>query len=69
MSFSPTTFAGERFAVVGLGKNGLPAALALRAMGADVVAWDDKAEARAQAEAAGVAVGEPAMAGLTALVL
>ena len=69
MSFSPTTFAGERFAVVGLGKNGLPAALALRAMGADVVVWDDSADARAQAEAAGVSVAEPAMAGLTALVL
>jgi UDP-N-acetylmuramoylalanine--D-glutamate ligase len=48
-TFPPTVFSGERFAVVGLGKNGLPAAHALRAMGADVVAWDDKAEARAGA--------------------
>ena len=39
--FSPTLFGGKRFAVVGLGKNGLPAAQGLRAMGADVVAWDD----------------------------
>jgi UDP-N-acetylmuramoylalanine--D-glutamate ligase len=69
MSFSPTTFAGQKFAVVGLGRNGLPAALALRAMGAGVVAWDDAAAARAQAEAAGIDVAEPAMAGLTALVL
>jgi UDP-N-acetylmuramoylalanine--D-glutamate ligase len=69
MTFSPTTFAGQRFAVVGLGRNGLPAALALRAMGAGVVAWDDREEARAQAQAAGVDVREPAMAGLTALVL
>ena len=69
MSFSPTTFSGEKFAVVGLGRNGLPAALALRAMGAEVVAWDDTAAARAQAEAAGVTVAEPSMDGLTALVL
>jgi UDP-N-acetylmuramoylalanine--D-glutamate ligase len=45
--FSDTVFAGKRFAVVGLGKNGLPAALTLRAMGAEVVAWDDNAAARA----------------------
>nr|WP_294556556.1 UDP-N-acetylmuramoyl-L-alanine--D-glutamate ligase [uncultured Rhodopila sp.] len=45
-TFPPTLFSGQRFAVVGLGKNGLPAAHALRAMGAEVVAWDDKPEAR-----------------------
>ena len=39
----PDLFAGRRFAVVGLGTNGLPAATALAAMGATVVAWDDKA--------------------------
>ncbi len=49
-TFSSDIFAGKRFAVVGLGKNGLPAARALMAMGAGVIAWDDKAEAR---EAAG----------------
>ena len=48
-TFSPTLFSGKRFAVVGLGKNGLPAALALRAMGAAVVAWDDNAASRAAA--------------------
>jgi UDP-N-acetylmuramoylalanine--D-glutamate ligase len=69
MSFSPTTFAGSRFAVVGLGRNGLPAALALRAMGADVVAWDDTDAARTQAAASGIVVAEPAMDRLTALVL
>ncbi len=69
MSFSTTIFAGEKFAVVGLGRNGLPAALALRAMGADVVAWDDGEAARTQAVLAGLTVAEPAMAGLTALVL
>ena len=37
MSGFPTTlFAGKRFAVVGLGRNGLPAAQALSAMGASV---------------------------------
>jgi UDP-N-acetylmuramoylalanine--D-glutamate ligase len=45
--FSDTLFSGKRFAVVGLGKNGLPAAQRLRAMGAEVVAWDDNPTARA----------------------
>jgi UDP-N-acetylmuramoylalanine--D-glutamate ligase len=55
--FSGDTFAGKRFAVVGLGKNGLPAALGLGAMGASVVAWDDDAGKRAAAEAGMVAGG------------
>ena len=45
-TFPSTIFSGKRFAVVGLGKNGLPAALGLRAMGADVVAWDDNPSSR-----------------------
>ncbi len=45
-AFSSTLFEGKRFAVVGLGKNGLPAARALRAMGAKVVAWDDNPASR-----------------------
>jgi UDP-N-acetylmuramoylalanine--D-glutamate ligase len=69
MSFSRNTFAGQRFAVVGLGRNGLPAAMALRAMGADVIGWDDAEAARAEAAAAGVTVGEPAMDRLTAMLL
>jgi UDP-N-acetylmuramoylalanine--D-glutamate ligase len=48
-AFPSSLFSGKRFAVVGLGKNGLPAARALRAMGADIVAWDDNAAARAAA--------------------
>jgi len=48
-TFPADLFAGKCFAVVGLGKNGLPAARGLRAMGAKVVAWDDKQEARAAA--------------------
>jgi len=51
-TFSTTLFSGKRFAVVGLGKNGLPAALALRAMGADVVAWDDNPTSREAPELA-----------------
>ena len=51
--FPPTSFAGERFAVVGLGKNGLPAARALRAMGADVGRGTISAAARAAASAEG----------------
>ena len=47
--FSQTLFAGRRYAVVGLGATGRPAANALRAMGAEVVAWDDNEAARAAA--------------------
>ncbi|MBV8915318.1 MAG: UDP-N-acetylmuramoyl-L-alanine--D-glutamate ligase [Acetobacteraceae bacterium] len=42
-------FAGERYAVVGLGRNGLPVAHALAAMGAEIAVWDDRADARADA--------------------
>jgi UDP-N-acetylmuramoylalanine--D-glutamate ligase len=69
MMFPATLFAGQRFAVVGLGRNGLPAAHALRGMGAEVVAWDDRADARAIAAAEGITVLDPDMRGLTALVL
>lgn len=40
-TFSPTLFAVKRFAVLGLGRNGLPAVQALAACGAQVQAWDD----------------------------
>ena len=40
-AWPPTLFAGRRYAVLGLGKNGLPAANTLAAMGAEVTAWDD----------------------------
>jgi UDP-N-acetylmuramoylalanine--D-glutamate ligase len=42
-------FAGKRFAVLGLGKAGLPAAHALRGMGAEVFVWDDSEASRAGA--------------------
>ena len=67
--FPSDLFAGQRFAVAGLGRNGFPVACALRDMGAEVVAWDDSAAARAQAESAGLQVALPEMAGLNAMVL
>jgi UDP-N-acetylmuramoylalanine--D-glutamate ligase len=60
MSIFPTDlFAGKRFHVTGLGKNGLPAAHALAAMGATVDAWDDNASAREAAN--GVALRDPSV--------
>lgn len=53
-SFLP--FAGQRIAVVGLGKAGLPAALRLAAWGAMVDCWDDGAARRSEAEAAGARI-------------
>jgi UDP-N-acetylmuramoylalanine--D-glutamate ligase len=44
-----TPFAGQRIAVMGLGRAGLPAARALVRYGAAVVAWDDGAAARTEA--------------------
>jgi UDP-N-acetylmuramoylalanine--D-glutamate ligase len=61
MSFAPV-FRGKRFAVLGLGKAGLPAAFALRAMGAEVFAWDDGEAARAAA--AGLTLAPPSKIGL-----
>lgn len=69
MSARASLFAGQRFAVVGLGRMGLPAARALASMGAEVVAWDDNVAARQAAVAAGLDVRMPAVAGLAALVL
>jgi UDP-N-acetylmuramoylalanine--D-glutamate ligase len=60
-TFPTNLFAGQRFAVVGLGKNGLPAAFALTQMGASVVAWDDTAKAREAAP--GLTIQDPREAG------
>ncbi len=49
IAWPATLFAGRRYAVVGLGRNGLPAAQALAAMGAAVTVWDDSPAARAGA--------------------
>jgi UDP-N-acetylmuramoylalanine--D-glutamate ligase len=55
----PRVFAGRRFAVMGLGRNGVPVAEALAAMGADVTAWDDAAAGRDAAAARGVRLINP----------
>jgi len=67
MMFPANIFAGQSYAVVGLGRNGLPAARALVAMGAEVTVWDDAESARAAAT--GLHVAEPSMPELDALVL
>lgn len=51
-----TSFAGKRVAVFGLGGSGRVTAAALVAGGAEVAAWDDKAQSVAEAEAAGIPV-------------
>jgi UDP-N-acetylmuramoylalanine--D-glutamate ligase len=58
--FPADLFAGRRFAVLGLGGNGLAAARALMAMGADVTAWDDTPAAREAA--GGLTLRDPAAA-------
>ena len=55
-----TPFSGERIALVGLGRAGLPAARRLAEWGAEVTCWDDRPEGRAAAEVAGLAVANPA---------
>jgi len=59
--FPDKLFAGQRFAVVGLGKNGLPAAHALTAMGAEVIAWDDTPKVRDSTS--GLTIQDPREAG------
>jgi UDP-N-acetylmuramoylalanine--D-glutamate ligase len=67
MTWPPTLVAGKRFAVVGLGRNGLPAARTLVQMGAQVSVWDDNEPARAAAT--GLDVREPDLAAIDALIL
>lgn len=55
-----TPFAGQRIAVMGLGRAGFAAALRLRDWGADVTAWDDQPDSRARAEEEGLALRDPA---------
>jgi UDP-N-acetylmuramoylalanine--D-glutamate ligase len=72
MSEFPTDlFAGRSYQIVGLGRNGLPAARALRAMGAEVSVWDDQENARASALDEGFTLHDPAtgLAGIAALIL
>ncbi|MBO1074803.1 UDP-N-acetylmuramoyl-L-alanine--D-glutamate ligase [Roseomonas marmotae] len=60
MSTAPfLPFAGQRFAVVGLGRAGLPSARRLVEWGAEILCWDDGEAAREAARAAGLPVGDP----------
>lgn len=52
------TFSGSRVAVFGLGRSGISAARALVAGQADVIAWDDSEERRAEAAAEGIPIGD-----------
>ncbi len=51
-------YAGHKVAVLGLGRSGLSAALALRAGGATPVCWDDTEAARTRAEAEGLELAD-----------
>ncbi len=66
-------FHGQKVAVLGLGRSGLAAARALLAGGAEPCLWDDSAEAREKAEAAGFALTDltkaDAWAGVAALIV
>ncbi len=53
-------FKDRRIAVLGLGRTGVAAARALRAAGAEVIAWDDKPETRASS---GLATRDPSAEG------
>jgi UDP-N-acetylmuramoylalanine--D-glutamate ligase len=53
-----TAFAGKKVAIFGLGGSGLASASALLAGGADVIAWDDSAEAVTKATSAGIPSGD-----------
>lgn len=67
-----TAYEGRRVGVLGLGRSGLATCAALAAGGAEVCAWDDSAEGRARAEAAGFApvdlTRHGALDGLAALI-
>ena len=64
-------FRGKRYAVLGLARSGLATVAALVASGAEVLAWDEREEARAQV-AAGVILADPlktALAGYDGVVV
>ena len=67
-----TVFAGQKVALFGLGGSGLATATALKAGGAEVIAWDDNADSVARAREAGIGtqdLREAEWSGLKALVL
>lgn len=56
---------GKPVAVFGLGLSGLSTAKALKASGADVIAWDDSEEKRGDAEKAGIFLHDFTVSGLS----
>ncbi len=67
-----TVFQTKIVALFGLGGSGLATAQALKAGGADVRAWDDSADSRVRAQAAGITIQdlrEADWSGFSALVL
>ncbi|MDR7035059.1 UDP-N-acetylmuramoyl-L-alanine--D-glutamate ligase [Mesorhizobium sp. BE184] len=58
-----TTFAGKRVSLFGLGGSGIATALALKAGGADVLAWDDNPDSVAKAASQGIATADLREAG------
>ncbi|GJE53703.1 MULTISPECIES: UDP-N-acetylmuramoyl-L-alanine--D-glutamate ligase [Methylobacterium] len=67
-----TTFAGQKLVLFGLAGSGLATVHALKAGGADVIAWDDSPESAERARGLGITVSDPREAdwsGFSALVL
>lgn len=65
-------FRGKRYAVLGLARSGIATVRALVASGAEVVAWDNRAEARAELAGAGATFADPMeidLAGFDAVVV
>lgn len=60
-----SNIAGQKYAVLGLGKSGITTAASLRASNADVVVWDDSEKTRAEAEKAGYKLVDLTQADLT----
>ncbi|MDX2211513.1 MAG: UDP-N-acetylmuramoyl-L-alanine--D-glutamate ligase [Sphingopyxis sp.] len=58
---------GKRYAVLGLARSGLATVAALIASGAEVLAWDDRAEARDEAAKLGASISDPLEADLTGM--
>ena len=56
---TPQSYSGKNIVVLGLGKSGKTAGLALQRAGANVFVWDDTEKARLAAEAEGLPIYDP----------